>query len=56
MTSPELVKLAIEAFQRQEYPNDKDWFFDVQTVDQLIEALEFMADYGEVIEGVEVDA
>ena len=48
--NPELVKLGIEALQRQEYANDEDWFFDIQTVDQLIETLEQMAADGEVIQ------
>ena len=46
---PELVKLGIEALQRQEYANDEQWFYDVQTVDQLVDTLTEMAENGEVL-------
>lgn len=49
MIDPEFIALAIEALQRQEYPDEKEWFFDVQTVDQLIELLEDKAEGGEMI-------
>jgi len=49
MIDPKLIALAIEALQRQEYPDDKEWFFDLQTVDQLIEHLEDMDEAGEMI-------
>jgi hypothetical protein len=49
MIDPQLIALAIEALQRQEYADEKEWFFDVQTVDQLVEFLEDMAADGEMI-------
>jgi hypothetical protein len=30
----------INIIQQSEYPDEKEWFFDVQTVDQLMELLE----------------
>jgi hypothetical protein len=30
----------INAIQKAEYPDEKEWFFDVQTVDQLMELIE----------------
>ena len=46
---PELVKLGIEALQRQEYANDEQWLYDGQTVDQLVDTLTEMAENGEVL-------
>ena len=34
----------INAIQKAEYPDDEEWFFDVQTVEQLIELLEDLAE------------
>lgn len=47
---PELIILVIEAVQREEYPEDKEWFYQIQTVIQLIELLEDKAEGGEMIE------
>ena len=34
----------INAIQKAEYSDDEEWFFDVQTVEQLIELLEDLAE------------
>jgi len=47
---PGLVILGIEGLQRQAYPDNEDWFFDVQTVDQLMDFLLQMVEAGEEIE------
>ena len=35
----ELIDM-VKAIQRLEYPDDEEWFYDVQTMDQFIELLE----------------
>jgi hypothetical protein len=45
--NPELVILGIQALQGQYYANDEDWFYDRQTVDQLVDTLTEMAENGE---------
>ncbi len=30
----------VKVIQRLEYPDDEEWFYDVQTMDQFIELLE----------------
>ena len=34
----------INLIQLSEYPDDEEWFFEVQTVEQLIELLEDLAE------------
>jgi len=47
---PEVFLMWLLAVQVQYYPEDEDWFFGVQTVDQLVGLLEEMIDDGDVIE------
>ena len=48
--TPEVLGMWIRALQFQYYPDDEEWFFDVQTVEQLLLLLEDMIEDGEVIE------
>jgi len=48
--TPEVLGMLIRALQFQYYPDDEEWFFDVQTVEQLLLLLEDMIEDGEVIE------
>ena len=38
------IKDMIKAIQRTEYPDNEEWFYDVQTIDQFIELLEDLAE------------
>ena len=47
---PQLLILHLEAFQRQEYPDEAVWFWNDANLDQLLEVLEELIEAGEQIE------